>query len=743
MAMMEGSLAGPSTSSSLGAKRKLPVEWELRDRTEPGALDFDKDMNILCQVCGDKASGFHYGVHSCEGCKGFFRRTVQHNLAYRPCPNGGKCVIQRKNRNQCQSCRLRKCIVMGMSKNAVRFGRMSKREKMKLTQVMKEIANKTEDGTGRDEKPLDLSRPPSQEAMVTSDDAIAAAKTHQSAISELLLDSGDLKDRRQGLNESSDGLHNIPPKWSVSKVSLSNVSGITHDGWMECNGRNGFRNSVQDAQVVEKKPGIHDLLLTQYCSGQMNGYLPSNGLNKFHNGMVSNNIKLEQDLPSDYKSMRINNTNIPQHADLHERSPFFVKKEEPTAHHIQNAPHSGPEEKQYLLPRRKQIARLHHEEEARKINKKKSTVINGHLMSSIDSNHSNHVTQALQSTTHTPSATQTSSSNNWYRYNVPHSLDTASVESKTFCEFKSGCHHSRRQTAVETRQNGRTFSDRVSDQRQSSDSAVPHPKQQLTLPKEPANGQHPHMLHLLQGMGLVDSLSKAYCTEIDAQFASLEEILLVAIRKHLRSSKPARWVGEKVTVHYCEGICGIPQEISADDKDSAFCDRFAPIISRIVSFAKAVEGFEDIPHEDQLTLLKAGCFEVLLLQLSQILDPESDRVTFSNQEQYPKNLLENSDVGDLVTALAKVALQLNQLNLSLPERALLQASVLVAFDRKGIQNVDAVRSLQTHLLEVLENFLYATHAPDNLVFHKCLQVVVDLRVLNHKYSEKLLAHQKD
>nr|KAF6343268.1 nuclear receptor subfamily 1 group H member 3 [Pipistrellus kuhlii] len=74
--------------------------------------------NELCSVCGDKASGFHYNVLSCEGCKGFFRRSVIKGARY-ICHSGGHCPMDTYMRRKCQECRLRKCRQAGMREECV------------------------------------------------------------------------------------------------------------------------------------------------------------------------------------------------------------------------------------------------------------------------------------------------------------------------------------------------------------------------------------------------------------------------------------------------------------------------------------------------------------------------------------------------------------------------------------------------------------------------------------------------
>eukprot|EP00076_Gallus_gallus_P033663 XP_024999201.1 nuclear receptor ROR-gamma isoform X4 [Gallus gallus] len=86
---------------------------------------------IPCKICGDKSSGIHYGVITCEGCKGFFRRSQQSSLSY-ACSRQQNCPIDRASRNRCQHCRLQKCLRLGMSRDAVKFGRMSKKQRDRL-----------------------------------------------------------------------------------------------------------------------------------------------------------------------------------------------------------------------------------------------------------------------------------------------------------------------------------------------------------------------------------------------------------------------------------------------------------------------------------------------------------------------------------------------------------------------------------------------------------------------------------
>ncbi|KAF7260945.1 hypothetical protein EG68_01738 [Paragonimus skrjabini miyazakii] len=71
-----------------------------------------------CRVCGDKASGRHYGVVSCEGCKGFFKRSIRGNVSYM-CRSERNCLVNKAYRNRCQYCRLQKCLAVGMRSEAV------------------------------------------------------------------------------------------------------------------------------------------------------------------------------------------------------------------------------------------------------------------------------------------------------------------------------------------------------------------------------------------------------------------------------------------------------------------------------------------------------------------------------------------------------------------------------------------------------------------------------------------------
>uniref|UniRef100_G3NCW1 Hepatocyte nuclear factor 4, gamma n=1 Tax=Gasterosteus aculeatus aculeatus TaxID=481459 RepID=G3NCW1_GASAC len=107
---------------------------------EPGLSVGPDGVSSNCAICGDKATGKHYGASSCDGCKGFFRRSIRKSHVY-TCRFSRQCVVDKDKRNQCRFCRLNKCFRAGMKKEAVQNerDRISSRRSIPDTQDMPPI----------------------------------------------------------------------------------------------------------------------------------------------------------------------------------------------------------------------------------------------------------------------------------------------------------------------------------------------------------------------------------------------------------------------------------------------------------------------------------------------------------------------------------------------------------------------------------------------------------------------------
>ncbi|XP_060637907.2 nuclear receptor subfamily 1 group D member 2 [Anolis sagrei] len=486
-------------------------------------------MVLLCKVCGDVASGFHYGVHACEGCKGFFRRSIQQNIQYKKCLKNNNCSIMRMNRNRCQQCRFKKCLSVGMSRDAVRFGRIPKREKQRMLIEMQSAMKTMMNTQFSDHLP--------NETLKDNEEPV------------ILLPQEELNSKMQQEEETTNRTSPPPPlllpplSAPPSDIAKEEVIGMVTRAHKDTFMYNQ-EQSENPPSVVQSQNGERILKYTE----------------------------------------QYNSSGEPDHGDI-------------------SSTNYGGSEKHF----------------------------NG----------------------------QYKARNNMHYPNMRNLCFTSSSSMNFTHGFPlKGCN------------------------------------------RMPENGFPPN-----------ESMN-AYSYNTGG-------------RMHL--------------------VCPMNKTPFVDPTKSGhevweeFSMSFTPAVKEVVEFAKRVPGFRNLSQHDQVNLLKAGTFEVLMVRFASLFDAKDRTITFLSGKKYSLDDLRSMGAGDLLNSMFEFSEKLNALNLSDEEMSLFTAVVLVSAERSGIENVNSVEALQETLIRALRTLITKNHPNEASTFTKLLLKLPDLRSLNNMHSEELLA----
>ncbi|XP_026223683.1 vitamin D3 receptor A isoform X3 [Anabas testudineus] len=195
-----------------------------------GPDEFDRNAPRICGVCGDKATGFHFNAMTCEGCKGFFRRSMKRKASF-TCPFSGSCTITKDNRRHCQACRLKRCIDIGMMKEFILTDEEVQRKKDMI------LKRKEEEAAREAMRP----RLNDEQARIISSLVEAHHKTYDASYSDFSRFRPPVREgpvtrsaRRaasiQSLSDASSDSFNHSPESMDTKMNFSNLLMMYQDG---------------------------------------------------------------------------------------------------------------------------------------------------------------------------------------------------------------------------------------------------------------------------------------------------------------------------------------------------------------------------------------------------------------------------------------------------------------------------------------------------------------------------------
>jgi hypothetical protein len=169
-----------------------------------------------------------------------------------------------------------------------------------------------------------------------------------------------------------------------------------------------------------------------------------------------------------------------------------------------------------------------------------------------------------------------------------------------------------------------------------------------------------------------------------------------------------------------------------------------PSVVNVVRFSKNLPGFCELTQGDQMTLLKAGFFEVWLIRTAPFLKLlDDDTVSFggpedcSGQHTFQLSLLQGIGGGDdhFWETLLSFVRNFNALDLIKEELAIFTSVVILCADRYGLQDAGKVEQLQEGLIEVLKREVTRRDWKNKQLFARLLMQVTSIRVVSMMFNK--------
>lgn len=182
-----------------------------------------------------------------------------------------------------------------------------------------------------------------------------------------------------------------------------------------------------------------------------------------------------------------------------------------------------------------------------------------------------------------------------------------------------------------------------------------------------------------------------------------------------------------------------PYDDSRSDKEFKHMAEMTILtVKLVVEFAKKAPYFDQLTREDQITLLKAGASEIMMLRSTRKYDIKTDSILFANNQPFTRENYRRAHIGDIADAMFNFCRSTVILRLDPAEYALITALIIFS-ERQNLREPEKVESIQEFYLELMQAYVESREQSEKCKFARLLALLPELRALNVVNSDVCFA----